>query len=67
MNWQKALSSRRPKVPLTGIGKKPQCLDPGKMMFRVSLQLHRKAALAAELAGKSLNHLAREALSEVSA
>ena len=32
------------------------------MMFRVDPEVHRKAALAAELAGKSLNQWAEEAL-----
>lgn len=45
------------------IGKEPQRPYSGKMMFRVSPELHRKAALAAELAGKSLNQWAEEALS----
>ena len=34
------------------------------MMFRVSPEIHRKAAIAAELAGKSLNQWAEEALSK---
>lgn len=45
------------------IGKEPQKPYSGKMMFRVSPEVHRKAALAAELAGKSLNQWAEEALS----
>jgi predicted HicB family RNase H-like nuclease len=45
------------------IGKEPQRPYSGKMMFRVSAELHRKAALAAELAGKSLNQWAEEVLS----
>jgi predicted HicB family RNase H-like nuclease len=32
------------------------------MMFRVAPEIHRKAALAAELAGKSLNQWAEEVL-----
>jgi predicted HicB family RNase H-like nuclease len=32
------------------------------MMFRVNPEVHRKAALAAELAGKSLNQWAEEVL-----
>ena len=44
------------------IGKTPQKPYSGKMMFRVSPDVHRKAALAAELAGKSLNQWAEEAL-----
>ncbi|WP_309086387.1 type II toxin-antitoxin system HicB family antitoxin [Chelativorans sp.] len=44
------------------IGKDPQKPYSGKMMFRVRPELHRKAALAAELSGKSLNQWAEEAL-----
>lgn len=47
----------------TRIGKEPQKPYSGKMMFRVSPEIHRKAAMAAELAGKSLNQWAEEALS----
>lgn len=36
----------------------------GKVMFRVAPDVHAKAALAAELAGKSLNQWAEEALRE---
>ena len=43
-------------------GKEPQKEYSGKMMFRVDPEVHRKAALAAELAGKSLNQWAEEAL-----
>lgn len=46
------------------IGKEPQKPYSGKMMFRVSPEVHRKAALAAELSGKSLNQWAEEALAE---
>ncbi|SIT87076.1 type II toxin-antitoxin system HicB family antitoxin [Pontibaca methylaminivorans] len=46
----------------TKVGKEPQKPYSGKVMFRVSPELHRKAALAAELAGKSLNQWAEEAL-----
>lgn len=46
------------------IGKEPQKPYSGKMMFRVSPELHRKAALAAELAGKSLNQWAEDVLSK---
>lgn len=45
------------------IGKEPQKPYSGKVMFRVSPEVHRKAALAAELAGKSLNQWAEEVLS----
>lgn len=44
------------------IGKQPQRAYSGKMMFRVTPETHRKAALAAELEGKSLNEWAEEAL-----
>lgn len=46
------------------IGKEPQKPYSGKVMFRVSPEVHRKAALAAELAGKSLNQWAEEALTK---
>ena len=45
-----------------GIGKQPQKLYSGRMMFRVSPEVHRQAALAAELSGKSLNQWAEEVL-----
>lgn len=44
------------------IGKEPQKPYSGKMMFRVSPDVHRKAAMAAELSGKSLNQWAEETL-----
>lgn len=44
------------------IGKDPQRAFSGQMMFRVNPEVHRKAALAAELAGKSLNQWAEEVL-----
>ncbi len=44
------------------IGKEPQKAYSGQMMFRVNPEVHRKAALAAELAGKSLNAWAEEVL-----
>ncbi|WP_395543065.1 type II toxin-antitoxin system HicB family antitoxin [Neotabrizicola sp. sgz301269] len=44
------------------IGKEPQKTYSGQMMFRVDPEVHRKAALAAELAGKSLNAWAEEVL-----
>ncbi|MEP9376599.1 type II toxin-antitoxin system HicB family antitoxin [Aquabacter sp. CN5-332] len=46
------------------IGKAPQKPFSGKMMFRVDPEVHRRAALAAELAGKSLNQWAEEVLAE---
>jgi predicted HicB family RNase H-like nuclease len=45
------------------IGKEPQKAFSGQMMFRVKPELHRRAAVAAELAGKSLNQWAEEVLS----
>ena len=44
------------------MGKEPQRLYSGQVMFRVSPDVHRRAALAAELAGKSLNQWAEEVL-----
>ena len=44
------------------IGKEPQKAFSGQMMFRVNPEVHRKAAVAAELAGKSLNQWAEEVL-----
>ncbi|ANL69879.1 HicB family protein (plasmid) [Rhizobium phaseoli] len=46
------------------IGKEPQRPYSGKMMFRVAPEVHRRAALAAELSGKSLNQWAEEVLGE---
>lgn len=46
------------------IGKEPQKAYSGQMMFRVDPEVHRKAALAAELAGKSLNAWAEEVLAK---
>lgn len=44
------------------IGKEPQKAFSGQVMFRVNPEVHRKAALAAELSGKSLNQWAAEVL-----
>ncbi|HLS67969.1 MAG TPA: type II toxin-antitoxin system HicB family antitoxin [Kiloniellales bacterium] len=44
------------------IGKPPQKPYSGKVMFRVRPEVHRKAAIAAELSGKSLNQWAEEVL-----
>jgi predicted HicB family RNase H-like nuclease len=38
------------------------CAKLGQVMFRVDPEVHRKAALAADLAGKSLNQWAEEVL-----
>ena len=46
------------------LGKEPQKPFSGKMMFRVAPEVHRKAAIAAELAGKSLNQWAEDVLAE---
>jgi predicted HicB family RNase H-like nuclease len=46
------------------IGKSPQRPYSGKMMFRVDPAIHARAALAAELAGKSLNQWAQEVIGE---
>ena len=46
------------------LGKAPQKPFSGRMMFRVAPEVHRKAAIAAELAGKSLNQWAEEVLAE---
>lgn len=44
------------------VGKEPERAYSGKVMFRVSPKVHAKAALAAQLAGKSLNRWAAEVL-----
>ena len=49
------------------IGKEPQRAYSGRVMFRVSPETHRKAALAAELSGKSLNQWAEEVLDRAAA
>ena len=46
------------------VGKEPQKPYSGKMMFRVDPEVHRKASLAAELSGKSLNQWAEETLAK---
>lgn len=43
-------------------GKEPQKPYSGKVMFRVKPETHRKAAIAAELSGKSLNQWAEDVL-----
>ncbi|MGB8842209.1 MAG: type II toxin-antitoxin system HicB family antitoxin [Aliidongia sp.] len=43
-------------------GKEPQKSYSGKLMFRVTPKIHQSAALAAEVAGKSLNQWGEEAL-----
>lgn len=44
------------------IGKNPDKPYSGKLMLRVDPSVHAKAALAAQLAGKSLNQFSEEAL-----
>jgi len=44
------------------IGKEPQRAFSGQVMFRVDPEVHRKAVIAAELSGKSLNQWAEEVL-----
>lgn len=44
------------------IGKEPEKPFSGRMMFRVDPQVHAAAVLAAQVAGKSLNQWAEEAL-----
>ena len=44
------------------VGKPPQKAYSGQVMFRVSPEIHRRAAMAAELSGKSLNQWAEEVL-----
>lgn len=46
------------------VGKEPQKAYSGQVMFRISPEVHRKAALAAELSGKSLNQWAEEVLNK---
>jgi predicted HicB family RNase H-like nuclease len=46
------------------IGKPAERSFSGNMMFRVDPALHAKAALAAELAGKSLNQWGEDAIAE---
>ncbi|MBW7922621.1 MAG: type II toxin-antitoxin system HicB family antitoxin [Rubellimicrobium sp.] len=48
------------------LGRAPQKPYSGKVMFRVSPEVHRKAAIAAELEGKSLNQWAEEVLKQAS-
>lgn len=46
------------------LGKEPQKAYSGQVMFRVDPEVHRKAALAAELSGKSLNQWAEDVLAK---
>ena len=47
-------------------GKEPQKPYSGRVMFRVDPEVHRKAAIAAELSGKSLNQWAEDVLKRAS-
>ncbi len=44
------------------VGKAPQKPYSGRVMFRIDPEVHRKAALAAELSGKSMNQWAEDVL-----
>ncbi len=46
------------------VGKEPQKPFSGRVMFRIAPETHARAALAAEVAGQSLNQWAEEALRE---
>jgi predicted HicB family RNase H-like nuclease len=46
------------------IGKQPEKAFSGQVMFRISQDTHRRAAIAAELAGKSLNQWAEDVMSK---
>lgn len=46
----------------TKVGKEPQKPYSGRVMFRIEPEIHRKAALAAELSGQSLNQWAEDVL-----
>jgi predicted HicB family RNase H-like nuclease len=44
------------------VGKSPEKPYSGKVMFRIKPEIHARAALAAQLAGKSLNQWAEDVL-----
>ena len=44
------------------LGREPQRAFSGQVMFRVAPEVHRRAVVAADLAGKSLNAWAEEVL-----
>ena len=46
------------------VGKQPEKPYSGKVMFRISPEVHARAALKAELEGKSLNQWAEDVISE---
>lgn len=49
------------------LGKAPQKPYSGRVMFRISPEVHARAAVAAELSGQSLNEWAEAALAEAAA
>lgn len=49
------------------VGKEPQKAFSGNMMLRVAPEVHRRASIAAELSGKSLNQWAVEVISRAAA
>ncbi|MBX3570607.1 MAG: type II toxin-antitoxin system HicB family antitoxin [Rhizobiaceae bacterium] len=49
------------------VGKEPQRSYSGNLMLRIDPEVHSKAALAAELAGKSLNQWSEEVLAKAAA
>ena len=48
------------------LGREPWKSYSGKVMFRVAPEVHARAAMAAELSGKSLNQWAEEVLAKAS-
>ena len=46
------------------VGKAPEKTYSGQVMFRISPEVHRKAALAAQLSGKSLTQWAENVLDQ---
>jgi len=46
------------------VGKEPEKTYSGQVMFRISPEVHRKAALAAQLSGKSLTQWAENVLDQ---
>jgi predicted HicB family RNase H-like nuclease len=48
------------------VGKPPEHPYSGKVMFRISPQVHARAAIAAQLSGLSMNQWAEKALEEAS-
>lgn len=50
----------------TKLGKDPQKPYSGRVMFRIDPEIHRRAVVAAELSGKSLNQWAEEVIARAS-